>query len=318
MKFLQMLALLLFAAIADAKDEVSEVSIHNDNIGNLKMSVPADWRGSQRTDDLSGASVFEVTGKKPAFALRLEFTYFGLDGIADGQRVDDYIDLRLDSYMEYQMPEYTDNSVEGDYTSQVFGPGRHGQYARLTVRERGRNDPVFITHGARITGNAIVIFTLQSSDVDQSILNQVIELVSGVSLDNEIASFVGSYSCRTEHRVGFAGRNAVWIPDIVDVVDQLFIVRTASDGDQFADKTSWVFVEQGRIRATSWCDAATIESGLFICHGANDEEFRMDTSTLRFLYTQMEGYYDVAEGAVLERDQPTPFMDIGSCQRSER
>lgn len=312
------LAVLLLAAFAVASGELTEVTVHNDNIGNLLMSVPADWRGSQGTDELSGASVFDVSSKKPGFRLRLEFSYFGLDGRADGQDLDEYIDLRLDNYMEYQMAEYTENSVEGEFTSQSFGPARHGRYARLTIRERGKKDPVFVTHGARITGNAIVVFTLQSSDVDGEVLNQVIEAVSSVSADNEMASFVGSYTCRTEHRVGFSGRNAVWVPDIVDVVDQLYVVRTAGAGDQFADRTSWVFVEQGRIRATSWCDADAIEKGVFICHGASDEEFRMDTATLRFLYTQMAGYYDVAEGAVLDKDQPTPFMDIGSCRRTER
>jgi hypothetical protein len=33
---------------------------------------------------------------------------------------------------------------------------------------------------------------------------------------------------------------------------------------------------------------------------------------------QLEGYYDVAEGKVLEKDEATPFMDIGICERSER
>jgi hypothetical protein len=318
MKILSIAALVLFAIAVDAKDEGSEITIHNDNIGNLVMSVPSEWRETQSTDDLSGASLMDVQSKKPKFQLRMEFSYFGLDGRRDDQDIDDYIGQRLDSYMQYQMEEFTENSVEGEFTSEVFGPGRHGRVARLTVRQRDRNDYLFITHGARIVDNAIVVFTLRSSDTDQAVLDQVVDVVSKVSMDNEIASFVGSYSCRTEHRVGFAGRNAVWIPDIADVVDQVFIVRTTSDGDQFADKTSWVFVEQGRIRATSWCDAAAVENGLFICHGANDEEFRMDTSTLRFLYSQMEGYYDVAEGAVLEKNQPTPFMDIGSCRRSER
>lgn len=310
--------MLLFAVYSGAKGERTEVTVHNDNFGNLLMSVPSEWRGSQGVDELSGATLLSVVSKKPAFQLRLEFTYFGLDGRAEGQELDEYINLRLDSYMEYQMAEYTDNSLEGEFTSQAFGPERHGRYARLTVRERGRNDPAFITHGARVTGNAIVVFTLQSSDVDGGILDQVIELVSSVAADNEMASFVGSYTCRSEHRVGFSGRNAVWIPDVVDVVDQQYVVRTAAAGDQFADRTSWVFVEHGRLRASSWCDAAAIEKGVFICHGASDEEFRMDTSTLRFLYTQMEGYYDVAEGAVLDKDQPTPFMDIGSCRRTER
>ena len=318
MKRMPVLAVLLLAASAVGKGERNEVTIHNDNFGNLLMSVPADWRGTQGNDELSGATVFEVTSKKPRFHLRLEFTYFGLDGRGMGQDLDEYIDLRLDRYMEYQMAEYLENSVESDFTSQVFGPERHGRYARLSIRERGKNDPVYVTHGARITGNAIVVFTLQSSDAGRDVLDQVVETVSSVSADNEMASFVGSYTCRTEHRVGFTGRNAVWIPDIVDVVDQVWVVRTASEGDQFADRTAWVFVAHGQMRATSWCDAAAVEKGLFICHGANDEEFRMDTSTLRFLYSQMEGYYDVAEGAVLDKNHPTPFMDIGSCRRTER
>ena len=318
MKSLSVTALLLFASTIGAETERSEITIHNDNIGNLVMSVPSTWRESQGTDELSGASLLDVQSKKPKFQLRLEFSYFGLDGRGEDQDIDDYIDLRLDNYMQYQMEEFIDNSQEGEFTSEVFGPGRHGRVARLTVRERSRDDYQFVTHGARIVDNAIVVFTLRSSDTDRAILDQVVDAVSSVSTDNEIANFVGSYSCRAEHRVGFVGRNAVWIPDIVDVVDQVYVVRTSSDGDQFADRTSWVFVEQGKIRATSWCDASAVENGLFICHGASDEEFRMDTSTLRFLYSQMEGYYDVAEGAVLDKDQPTPYMDIGSCRRSER
>jgi hypothetical protein len=243
MKILSMAALVLFAIAVDAKDERSEITIHNDNIGNLVMSVPSEWRETQSTDDLSGASLMDVQSKKPKFQLRMEFSYFGLDGRRDDQDIDDYIGQRLDSYMQYQMEEFTENSVEGEFTSEVFGPGRHGRVARLTVRQRDRDDYLFITHGARIVDNAIVVFTLRSSDTDQAVLDQVVDVVSKVSMDNEIASFVGSYSCRTEHRVGFAGRNAVWIPDIADVVDQVFIVRTTSDGDQFADKTSWVFVE---------------------------------------------------------------------------
>jgi len=312
------MAVLLLAATVGAGKGPIEVAIHNDNIGNLKMRVPADWRGALGSDELSGGSVFEVLSKKEKFRLRIEFTYFAMDGRDEAQSLDEYIELRLNNYMDYQMAEYTDNSVEGEYRSEIFGPARHGRYARLTIRDRARNDPAFLTHGARIVGNAIVVFTLNSSDADQKVLNSVLDVVAGVSQDNEIASFVGSYTCRSEHRVGFAGRNAVWVPDIVDVVDQQFIVRTSSDGDQFADRTSWVFVLQGRVRATSWCDKGAIEKGLFICHGASDEEFRMDTSTMRFLYTQMEGYYDVADGEILDKDRATPYMEIGSCQRSER
>jgi hypothetical protein len=318
MKYLAFMAVLLLAAAASAKNGPIDVAIHNDNIGNLKMSVPADWRGALRSDELSGASVFDVSSKKEKFELRIEFTYFAPEGRDEAQSLDEYIELRLNNYMDYQMAEYTGNSVEGEYSSQVFGPARHGRYARLTVRDRKRNGPTLLTHGARIVGNTIVVFTLNSSDADQSVLNKVLDVVASVSQDNEIASFIGSYTCRSEHRIGFAGRNAVWVPDIVDVVDQIFIVRTASDGDQFADKTSWVFVGQGRVRATSWCEKAPIEKGLFICHGAGDEEFRMDTSTMRFLYSQMEGYYDVAEGEILDKARATPYMDIGTCQRAER
>jgi hypothetical protein len=32
----------------------------------------------------------------------------------------------------------------------------------------------------------------------------------------------------------------------------------------------------------------------------------------------MAGYYDLADGVVLGRNQATPFMDIGVCERTER
>jgi hypothetical protein len=260
----------------------------------------------------------EIVGKNEKFALRLEFSYLGQEGRDPQSSLDEYIQQRLDSYMEYRMPDLVEDSVEGRFTTRVFGPAGRGRYSRLTIRQPGRGAHSFVTHGARIADNTIVIFTLHSSDSDERILVQTLDAVSSVAANTEIASFVGSYSCRSEHRVGFRGRNAVWIPDIADVVDQRFTVRTSSKGDQFDDTSSWVFVESGRMRATSWCEEEAVERGVFVCHGANDEEFRMDTSTLRFLYTQMAGYYDVADGVVLGRNQATPFMDIGVCERTER
>jgi hypothetical protein len=316
MKYSALLACLLLSGGTSARDEWTEVDIHNDNIGNLKMSVPGSWRGSLSTDDLSGTSVFEVLSKKEKFQLRIEFSYIGQEDRGDSLSLDEYIERRLDNYMDYQMAEFSDNSVEGAYTNIAFGPDHHGVYARLTIRDKGRNAYQFVTHGARIIGDAIVVFTLYSSDSDRSVLDPVVDVVAGVASDSEIASFVGSYTCRSEHRVGFDGRNIVWTPDIADVVDQQFVVRTSSPGDQFADKTSWVFVEAGRTRAGSWCDDAQIGSGRFVCHGANDEEFRMDTSSMRFLYVRMQGYYDQAEGTVPDEDRPAPFMDIGRCEQT--
>jgi hypothetical protein len=317
LKYLVSLLVLLIYSGSFASDSLTGISISNDNIGNLKMMLPEKWRGSQSTDEMSGATVYDIASKKERFRLRLEFKYIGQEDRDDKLSLDEYIQLRLQNYMEYRMPEFLENSVEGHYATQAFGPGSRGQYSRLTIRDKARGDYPFLTHGARVVGNTIIMFTLLSSDADEGVLSRTLDAVSSVEADNEIASFVGSYACRTEHRVGFAGRNAVWIPEITDVVDQQFIVRTSSEGDQFAEKSSWVFVELGRIRATSWCDENLVGQGLFVCHGAGDEEFRMDTSTLRFLYVQIEGYYDVAEGDTLDKNQATPFMDIGTCKRNE-
>ncbi|MDH4047366.1 MAG: hypothetical protein OEV63_04445 [Gammaproteobacteria bacterium] len=299
-----------------AQHAVTEISINNDNIGNLKVSLPEKWQGSSGKDELTGASILEIESRKEKFTLRLEFSYIDLGSRSNDVSLDEYIQNRLSSYLNYSLPELTGSTV--DFDVRRFGPDGHGQYARLATQGRDRGKYTYLSHGARIVGQAIVVFTLESNDADESVLARTLAAVSTVRLDAEIASFVGSYTCRTEHRVGFRGRNAVWIPDIVDVVDQIFIVRTVSEGDRFAEKTSWVFVEAGRMRANSWCEEAAVEKGLFICHGASDEAFRMDTGTLRFLYSQMEGYYDVAEDEILAKDQATPFMDIGTCKRTER
>jgi hypothetical protein len=306
----------LVANVCPAASDTATISISNDNIGSLRMTLPVKWQGTRGRDELTGASTYLIESKKEKFRLLLEFSYFGQEGRDASDSLDRYIDTSLENYMAYRMPDFTDNSLEGRYTTQAFGPEDHGQYARLTLTDR--DSYAYITHGARIVGSSIVLFTLYSSDTDGSILSRAVEVVSSVAPDTEMASSVGSYTCRSEHRVGFSGRNAVWIPDIVDVVDQTFIVRTSSDGDQFADRSTWVFVELGRMRASSWCEETLVEKGLFVCHGASDKEFRMDTGTLRFTYAQLAGYHDVAAGEVLEKDSVTPFMDIGSCDRTER
>ncbi|MGH8223097.1 MAG: hypothetical protein ACREQZ_08990 [Woeseiaceae bacterium] len=310
-------ATLILSLSASAAGERVEVTISNANIGNLILELPAEWRSEQREDELNGASVLEVSTGKEDFRLVLQVSYAGNDIPDATHDLDERVAARLGGYMDYRMPEFVENSAEGDFSVRRFGPRNHGLYSRVTIPERGDQPFTHLTHGARIVGNAFITFTLYDSDPAARRLEDALAVVTSARPDTEIADVSGAYACRSEHRIGFEGRNAVWIPAPADVVDQQYVVRTSADGDRFAASSTWVFVEAGRMRASSWCDNERAAQGVFECHGPGDEEFRMDTGTLRFIYVQLEGYYEVAEGEVLDRDQETPYMDIGVCARTD-
>ena len=308
------LATLLSASCVCSAEDLTERRMSSADIGTVVFMAPEKWVGSESYDDLEAAAVFELSTRKKRFMLRISVKYVGFDILSDAEELDKQFIARLDGYLQYAIEAYVDRSDRFEIRAARFSPKNHGIYARIADRNPEKGAYPFITHGARILGNKFITFTLNSRDADMSVLKQSLDLVTSFSAKNEWADAPDSYVCKVEQVVGFTVNEEKWEPYIAAKFKHHYIVRRTRPGDLHEDSSEWVFTGPEEEETTSYCDNEAIAHGLFICHNDADVMFRMDSKTLRFLYTYTGGYHDVPEEVVPSEESPKPQLAIGTCK----
>ncbi|MFQ6004132.1 MAG: hypothetical protein ACE5OQ_01400 [Woeseia sp.] len=311
-----MMALSLFWVTGSA-ETVTERRISSQDIGTLVFTAPAKWKGVESYDDLQAAATYAIESRRPRFSLKISARNAGFETPEQQQEIHDFVIARLESYLEYSMAEYIQISVEGAIIVKRFGKRDLGVYARITDKDPGDEPYVYLTRGARLLGDTVVLFDLYSNDKDESVLATALDVVASVRPVREFANAPDSYLCVGELMAGFGYIDNKWEPintDKLKNIDREFVVRRSQAGDAFSDSSEWVVATRQQEKATTFCDNDYIAKGMFICRGMEDEEFRMDTRTLRFLYARLPGYHDVQPGAEKSKNSEFPHMEIGTCE----
>ncbi|MCH8308439.1 MAG: hypothetical protein IH930_09895 [Proteobacteria bacterium] len=314
MRYLTIFAALLLACPPGSAETLTERRISSGDIGTLVFMAPEKWKGVAGYDDLEAATVYELSSRREKFSLSIRIKNAGFEMQDDQVKMDELIIARLDGYLDYAMAEYVENSVEGEINATRFADRNHGIYARISDKSPGKDPFVYFTHGARVLDDKFIVFSLYSNDKDQSVMNRTLDVISSFRSVHEWADAPDSYLCKVEQLVGFDIVDEEWDAISSKKVKHSYVVRRSRPGDAFAGSSEWVFSAAGRENTNTFCDNESIAHGLFLCSGMDDEEFRMDSRTLRFLYVYLKGYYDVSPEAVPDEDSLKPQMEIGTCE----
>lgn len=307
MRYLSAFAILLLISSVASPESLTERRMSSADIGTIVFMAPENWKGSESYDDLQAASVYELSSRKEKFELRLSARHYDLD------TSNEQIIERLDGYLRFAIAEFLEKPDEHEVRAARFGPRNHGIYGRVTHKNPGKGSYSYYTHGARILDNKFITFSLYSNDHDMSVLKSTLNVVTSVDSKNEWANAPDSYICNVDQLVGFGIVDEEWDVISSKKVKHKFILRRSEEGDAFADTTEWVFSTPDQENVSTFCDNDFIARGFFLCSGEADEEFRMDSKTLRFVYVYLGGYYDVPQGVVPDEESPKPQMGIGSC-----
>ncbi|MFQ5548371.1 MAG: hypothetical protein ACE5FV_08775 [Woeseia sp.] len=303
--------------VSGSAETLTERRLSSHDVGTLVFRAPAKWKGVASYDDLQAAATYSIESRRPRFSLNISARNAGFDTPEQQRDTDDFVIPHLESYLEYSMAEYIGISVEGAIIPKRFGDRNRGVYARITDKDPGDEPYVYLTRGARLLGDTVVLFELYSNDKDESVLAETLDVVASVRPVREFANAPDSYHCVGELMAGFGYIDNKWEPintDKLKKVDREFVVRRSQEGDAFPDSSEWVVATRQQERATTSCDNDFIAKGIFICEGMDDEEFRMDIRTLRFLYVRLPGYHDVKPGDEEPKTSEFPHMEIGTCE----
>jgi hypothetical protein len=119
------------------------------------------------------------------------------------------------------------------------------------------------------------------------------------------------YNCIEDKVTGFAYRNGEWRERNFKP-DHKFIVRRPIQRDRTElSKTNakWVIVWIGTEYPTALCPDDFDAQGSLVCRNRYDE-FRINKSTLRFLYADLFGYWSSTDS---EEERNTTTIAIGKC-----
>ncbi len=314
MRYLIVLAILSLIGSPGSAETLTERRVSSDDIGTLVFMAPEKWKGVESYDELDAATVYELSARREKFRLRISIKHAGFETRDEQMKMDDLIIARLDGYIDYTMAEYVGTSIEGEINATRFGKRNHGIYSRISNKDPGKDGHVYFTHGARLLGDKFIVFSLYSNDKDKSELTRTLDIVSSFRSKHEWVNAPDSYRCDVEQLVGFRIVEDAWDVISSKKVKHTFIVRRSRPDDDFASSSEWVFSAADRKKTNTFCDNEFIAHGLFLCNGMHDEEFRMDSRTLRFMYVYLGGYHDVPPDVVPDEDSPKPQMEIGTCQ----
>ena len=313
MRYLMLLASLIFVCPPSGAQNLTQRRISSADIGTLVFMAPEKWKGVESYDDLEAASVYELSSRKEKINLRIGVKYVGFD-IQDGQaKEDEQIMARLDGFLQYAIAEYVDRPEKYEVRAARFSPRNHGIYSRITDRRPDKGSYLYFTQGARIIGDKFITFSLKSNDSDLSVLKKTLDIVTSFSAKNEWANAPDSFLCKVGQVIGFVIVNEEWDVISSKKVKQTFVVRRSRTDDVYAGSSEWVFSGPDDKNTNTFCDNEFIARGLFICRGDNDEAFRMDSKTLRFVYVYIGGYHNVPQEVVPAEESPKPQMGIGTC-----
>jgi hypothetical protein len=314
MRYLMIFAALLLVCSPGSAETQTERRVSSGDIGTLVFMAPEKWKGIEGYDDLEAAAIYELSSRKEKFSLSISIKNAGFETQDDPVKMDALIMTRLDGYLKYTMAEYVENSVEGEINATRFADRNHGIYARISDNSPGNDPFVYFTHGARVLDDKFIVFSLYSNDKDRSVMNRTLDVISSFKSVHEWANAPDSYLCKVEQLVGFEIVDEEWDAISSKKVKHSYVVRRSRPGDEFAGSSEWVFSAAGKENTNTFCDNESIAHGLFLCSGMDDEEFRMDSRTLRFLYVYLKGYHDVSAEAVPDEDSLKPQMKIGTCE----
>jgi hypothetical protein len=176
--FLPFVVLCLLSTLARGADRAELRSFKNENVGNVTLVAPEDWKPVERHHIQFGTTFYRLlpptTGDFDLEILVNDLAHMKMDAL---------VNKDLEIYIQSNMAGSAQQSLEGKATAIRFGNERDGIYARLTDKAPKAGEFVMLTQGVRLQGKRVVLFTLYSNDKDGSVLKKVLAVVESVKFE---------------------------------------------------------------------------------------------------------------------------------------
>lgn len=176
-KVLLMSAVFLIAGCTSSKGNDEIRTVKNVNIGAVKLSVPRNWKAVERHRLKYGTTFYELLSPNNEFELEIIFNDL------KNMELDALVDKDLESYIEANMEGSKSKSVEGKVKTKRFGEKSDGVYARLTDKQPEPGEFVYFTQGVRLLNKNVVLFTLNSKDKDEKVLEKTLKIIDSIKID---------------------------------------------------------------------------------------------------------------------------------------
>ncbi|ANB19266.1 Hypothetical protein I596_3277 [Dokdonella koreensis DS-123] len=167
---------------APAAEPASVRDFDNPQVGRIQLQVPPDWLAYERQDGAGTTFVRLLPPDSRRFGLEIQVNTrerLGLPALTvDG--LPGYLVSRLSGLL----PRFLETAV----APVRFGPAGDGAYARLTDRHPRQGEFLFLTRGVRLDGEAVIVFTLYSSDHDASVLTPVLAVAASVTIVRPVSA----------------------------------------------------------------------------------------------------------------------------------
>jgi len=152
-------------------------TVKSENIGNITLTVPNDWKSVERHHIDFGTTSYRLIPSGKEFDLEILFNDL------QHMHMTALVDKDLERYIESNMADAARQSTEGRVVAKRFGSKRDGVYARLTDKTPRPGEFVLFTQGVRLLGENIVLFTLYSNDIDGADLKKVLAILDSVNIE---------------------------------------------------------------------------------------------------------------------------------------
>ena len=150
----------------------------NENVGNVSLVAPSDWKPIERHHIKFGTTFYRL---QPAVAGQFDFEILVNDLVhMDMQAL---VDKDLERYIQSNMAPALSQSTEGKVSAIRFGTKRDGVYARLTDKAPKPGEFILFTQGVRLQGKKVVLFTLYSNDKEGAVLRKALNVVDSVKFE---------------------------------------------------------------------------------------------------------------------------------------
>jgi len=176
-KNIAFLAFLVFYAptLLFAADE--QRTVKNENIGNVTLTVPSDWKPIERHHINFGTTFYRLVPPGKKFDLEILFNDL------QHMQMSALVDKDLERYIESNMGDAALQSTEGKVVAKRFGSKRDGAYASLTDRNPGPGEFVLFTQGVRLLGKDVILFTMYSNNKDGTDLKKILAIIDSVKIE---------------------------------------------------------------------------------------------------------------------------------------
>ncbi len=157
------------------KSEVK--TIKNENVGTISMSVPKDWKATERYNSKNKTSFYNLISKDADFNLDVMFND------TKQMRMDGLDEKNLESYLDTNGSVVKKQEAAKQPKPKRFGKKSDGVYVVLADPNPKAGEFNYYTQGIRYLGNnKVAVFILYSKEDKEDTLIKTLEMMESITI----------------------------------------------------------------------------------------------------------------------------------------